>query len=240
MGLTFNGVHCSTFGLKAKVTRPLLPGNSDTYTDVPGRAGSILYPGKPKDRYIPVEFGFMPGSRAEFRSRVWEISAWLYTEERKILICDDEPDKYYIGKIEDQIDLEQAYLLGQFSIVFRCEPFAYGTEVISYFADDTVTVTNVGTAGTEPYFQSTLTATAAEWKVALGTDYVRVVHDFQIGDELIMNFATGAILLNGARAMNLLDWQNSRFFFLPPGESTMNITPAGKSTTLLKYTPKWL
>lgn len=238
--VTFNGVHCSTFGLKAKVIRPLHPGYSDNYSEIPGRAGSILFPGKPKDRPIPVEFGFMPGSRALFREKVWEISAWLSTTDRAPLIIDDEPGKTYMGKMEGEIDLEQAYLLGQFKVDFRCEPFAYGALVSANFVDDALTVTNTGNCEALPIFTATFTAVATEWKVAQGDYYVRVVNNFAIGDVLVVNHATGLISLNGTRTMELLDWQNSNFFALAAGSNALAITPTGKAGTLLQYTPRWL
>lgn len=238
--ITFNGIHCSTFGLKAKVIRPLHPGYSDNYTEIPGRAGSILFPGKPQDRIITVEFGFMPGSRALFREKVWEISAWLSTSDRVALVFDDEPGKTYMGKIEGEIDLEQAYLLGQFKVDFRCAPFAYGTLVSANFVGDALTVANAGTYEAEPLFTSTFTATATEWKVALGDYYMRVENDFAIGDVLVVNHSTGLVSLNGSRAMDLLDWQNSNFFTLAPGANTLAVTPTGKCGTLLQYTPMWL
>jgi phage-related protein len=182
----------------------------------------------------------MPASKVLFRGKVWEISAWLYTEERKILTVDDEPGKYYVGKVEDQVDLEQAFLLGKFQLVFRCEPFAYGAQVPVNFTNDAVTVNNAGTVATEPYFKTTFTSPATEWKITLGTDYCRVVHSFQIGDVLEIDFATGAVLLNGNRAMDKLDWQNSRFFTLAVGRNSLAITPTGKGTTLMKHTPKYL
>lgn len=240
MGITFNSIHSSTFGLGAKVKRPLLPGNSDNYISPPGRAGSILFPGKPRDRFIPVDFGFMPGSRELFRTKVWEISAWLYTGERKVLTIDDEPGKYYIGKIEDQIDLEQAFVLGKFSVVFRCESFAYGEQATANFVSDAVTVSNAGTRPAPAIIEATFTGAATEFKVTLGTEYIRVVHNFVATDTLKIDTGTGAVLINGTRAMDKLDWQNSRYFELAVGGNTLSITPTGKCTASIKYTPRWL
>lgn len=238
--VTFNGVHCSTFGLKAKVIRPLHPGYSDNYSEIPGRAGSILIPGKPKDRLIQVEFGFMPGSRSLFRTKAWEISAWLSTINRAALVVDDEPGKSYIGKFEGEIDLEQAYLLGQLKVDFRCEPFAYGSEVTSNFTDDAVTVANAGTFETWPIIDVTFSAEATEWKVTLGTKYIRVVNAFVATDTLQINSGTRSVLLNGSRALNKLDWQNSEFFALTVGNNTLAIAPTGKCTATVKHTPRWL
>jgi predicted phage tail component-like protein len=240
MGITFNGVHSSIFGLGAKVTRPLTPGNNDKYVDIPGRSGSILFPGKLQDRLISVEFGFMPGNRAVFREKVWEISAWLNTEERKILIIDDDPGKSYVGKVEDKIDLEQAYRLGKFAATFRCEPFAYGAEVTSNFVNDSITATNVGTCPTPAVIDATFTAAATEFKVALGTEYIRIGHSFTIGDTLQIDTGTGSALINGSRAMDDLDWQNSRFFALASGENALAITPVGICTATVKHIPRWL
>ena len=240
MGITFNSKHSSIFGLGAKVKRPLLPGNSDNYISPPGRSGSILFPGKPRDRFIPVDFGFMPASKALFRAKVWEIAAWLYTDEREVLTIDDEPGKYYIGKIEDQIDLEQAFVLGKFSVVFRCEPFAYGEQATSTFVSDSVTVTNAGTRPTPAIIEATFTGAASEFKVTLGTKYVRVVDSFVLNDTLKIDTGTGAVLINGTRAMDKLDWQNSVFFELAVGNNTLSITPTGRCTAKVKYTPRWL
>ena len=240
MGITFNGIHSSTFGLGAKVLRPLLPNVNDNYIDIPGRAGSILYPGKPADRLIPVEFGFMPATKALFRAKVWEISDWLYTEERKALVIDDEPDKHYIGKIEGEIDLEQAFVLGKFTAVFRCEPFAYGSEVTASFAADAISIDYPGTYAAAPIFAADFTTASDIWRVAKGIDYVRVNHGFRPGDKLLVNLQSGLISINGIRAMNKLDWQNSHFFSLLPGANYLNITPAGVCTTTIKYTPAWL
>lgn len=240
MGITFNSKHSSIFGLGAKVKRPLLPGNSDNYISPPGRSGSILFPGKPRDRFIPVDFGFMPASKALFRAKVWEIAAWLYTDEREVLTIDDEPGKYYIGKIEDQIDLEQAFVLGKFSVVFRCEPFAYGEQATSTFVSDSVTVTNAGTRPTPAIIEATFTGAASEFKVTLGTKYVRVVDSFVLNDTLKIDTGTGAVLINGTRAMDKLDWQNSVFFELAVGNNTLSITPTGRCTATVKHTPRWV
>ena len=240
MGITFNSKHSSIFGLGAKVKRPLLPGNSDNYISPPGRSGSILFPGKPRDRFIPVDFGFMPASKALFRAKVWEIAAWLYTDEREVLTIDDEPGKYYIGKIEDQIDLEQAFVLGKFSVVFRCEPFAYGEQITVDFVSDTAIVANAGSYQTPAIIEATFTGAATEFKVTLGTEYVRVVHDFEVNDTLKIDTGTGAVLINGNRAMDKLDWQNSIFFELATGNNTLSITPTGKCTATIKHTPRWL
>ena len=131
--------------------------------------------------------------------------------------------------------------MGQFSLIFVCEPLAYGAEVLASFINDTAIVNNQGTFESYPVFTVTFTAAASEWKAAgPGSNYIRVVHAFQAGDALEVNAATGAILINGTRAMDKLDWQNSRFFPLRVGESTLIVTPTGVCATRVSWIPRYL
>jgi len=138
------------------------------------------------------------------------------------------------------VDFDHIGRMGQFSLTFICEPLAYGEQVTANFVSDSATVNNAGTCPTPAIIEATFTGAASEFKVTLGTKYVRVVHDFVLNDTLKIDTGTGAVLINGTRAMDKLDWQNSRFFDLPVGESTLSITPTGRCTAKVKYTPRWL
>jgi predicted phage tail component-like protein len=240
-GFTFNGIHSSVYNVIMKSqNRQVLPASADIFVEIPGRHGSYHIPGKLQDREISLECGYISTSIATLRSNARSVAAWLYTEERATLTFDDEPGKSYTAKYTGTIDIEQAFVMGKFTLTFRCEPFAYGSEVTTNFAGDSVTLDNAGTTETEPYFQATFTASASEWKVTLGTDYIRVVDAFTAGDTLKITTSTGAVLINDSRAMDKLDWQNSRFFALPTGSSTMTITPTAICTALIKHAPKFL
>jgi predicted phage tail component-like protein len=221
--------------------RQLLPEPNDKYMQVPGRQGSILFPGGLADRRIEIDCAFRGNKLPDLRIRAREIAAWLYTENREILSFDDEPEKYYRGKLAQAIDFEHLAVMGQFSLIFECEPLAYGAEVLASFINDTATVDNQGTFESQPVFTAAFTGAASEWKVTgPGDNYIRVVHAFQAGDALEVNAATGAILINGTRAMDKLDWQNSRFFCLRVGESVLNVTPAGVCSTRVSWVPRYL
>ena len=240
-GFSFNGHHCSEFGLAVKNrNRQLLPAVNDRYLEIPGRHGSYHFPGELQDRVIELECAFMGASRENLREKAREIAAWFYTKEKAVLSFDDEPGKYYYAKLDGAIDTEQLSVLATFSLVFRCEPLAYGEDEEVFFEGNTALVNNQGTFEALPVFSATFTSTASEWKVSLGTKYIRVVHSFQVGDTLEVNCATGAVLINGGRALDKLDWQNSEFFALPPGENTLAITPTGICTAMVTFKPRWL
>lgn len=241
-GITFNSVNSSVHGLIVKaIRRQILPENGDTYIQISGRNGSYLFPGKLKDYIAEVDCVLSQSSYEDLQLKIHDIAAWLHTTERESLIFGDEPGKYYMAKQEGAIDPEQIATLETFTVRFRYEPGAYGAEVQASFAADAVTVTNTGTHEALPVFNATFTAVATEWKVTLGTKYVRVVHNFVIGDTLEVNCVTGAVLINGARAMDKLDWQNSDLeLTLSPGENTLSILPVSVCTAIITFNPRWL
>ena len=220
--------------------RQLLPETNDSYVQVPGRQGSILFPRELADRRIELDCAFVEPSLADIRTKARDIAAWLNVTDRASLSFDDEPGKSYKGKLASAVDLDHTGRLGQFSLTFICEPLAYGTEATTNFANDSVTVANAGTYSAPAIIEATFTGAASEFKVTLGTEYIRVVHDFVLNDTLKIDTGTGAILLNGSRAMDKLDWQNSIFFELAVGNNTLSITPTGKCTATIKHTPRWL
>ena len=191
-GFTFDGIHCGAYGIAMlSKNRPILPGNNDSYIDVPGRNGSIHIPQGLQDRIIELECGFVETSIANLRTAARSIAAWLYTEERAALSFDDEPGKTYQAKLESAVDLEQAFVLGKFALSFRCDPLAYGAEQTDSFVSDTVTANNTGTFVAYPTFTSTFTDSATEWKVTLGTAYCRVVNNFVASDVQIDKIICG-------------------------------------------------
>jgi predicted phage tail component-like protein len=220
--------------------RQLLPYPNDYYVQVPGRQGSVHFPRELADRRIDIDCAFMGADLADIRIKARSIAAWLNATDRGTLNFDDEPGKSYKGKLASAVDLDHTGRLGQFSLTFICEPLAYGTEATTNFANDSATVANAGTYSAPAIIEATFTDVASEFKVTLGTEYVRVVHDFEVNDTLKIDTGTGAILLNGSRAMDKLDWQNSIFFELAVGNNTLSITPTGKCTATIKHTPRWL
>lgn len=64
----------------------------------------------------------------------------------------NEPDKYYVGRIYDEIELNQLRDTGNtFTLTFLCEPFAYGETIMNYFANGRYVPNYHGTAPTSTY-----------------------------------------------------------------------------------------
>lgn len=200
-----------------------------------------MYPQGIQDRYIELECVFKEANLGDIRTKAREIAAWLYTRECEILSFDDEPGLYYRGKYSGKIDFEHVGRMASFTLIFNCEPLAYGGEESKIFVGDSATVNNQGTIETQPRFMATFFNTAEEWKIVnQDGEYIRIVHDFGIGDTLEVNCRTGAILINDTRAMDKLDWQNSRFFPLRVGEGALTVAPGGVCTARVSWIPRYL
>ena len=240
-GVNFNGQHSGDFGIiMLSRNRVLLPAVQDEYKEIPGRDGSHLFPGTLQDRIIEIECTIPEATLPALRAKARQVAAWLHTADRAQLSFDDEPERFYWAKLANQVDLAQTIAMGRFTLLFRCLPLAYGAEVTENFISDLAAIDNIGTYDALPVFEATFTETAAEWKVTYGTKYIRVVRAFAIGDVLTVNCETGAVLVNGVRALSNLDWQNSQFFSLPPGASGLEITPSLVCTASLMFKPRWL
>lgn len=127
-GMSVNGVHSRNFPIIInKVKRPVLPTVRQQYEVVPGRDGAYDYSdGSLEDAIVSVEITLIADELSNKRHEVRRIAQWLYGTGSKVrIIFDDEPDKYYYGRIANQIDPEELATIGEFELQFRCDPVAY-------------------------------------------------------------------------------------------------------------------
>ncbi|MFZ3132889.1 MAG: distal tail protein Dit [Desulfosporosinus sp.] len=258
-GFTLNGQHCSGLGVVMESkTVPIITGSNDAYLQVPGRDGSYMFPRELADGAIPIACGILTATAIELMIAKRQIAAWVYSEQKVQLIFDDEPDKYYLVKYNGAIGLDKMKTpgMGKFTLVFRCDPSAYSVNPLNREFNDPVflapfmaiatdpigsmILNNSGTKEAFPVFTVTFIAVATEIKIANGSDYVRVVRTFAEGDVLVVNCGLGKITLNGLREMASLDWQNSKFFSIAPGLTTLTVLPTNASITSVQFIERWL
>ncbi|SNR95381.1 putative phage tail component, N-terminal domain-containing protein [Anaerovirgula multivorans] len=127
-GIRFKGIHSSTLSLTIRtINRPILPLVMDEYVEMPGRNGSILFPGALSDRMIELEISTVEKNIPELREKSHQIAEWLHSEGREPLIFDDELQYTYTAKVTGQIDLQQFNSSGKMNVTFRCLPFVTAT-----------------------------------------------------------------------------------------------------------------
>lgn len=129
IGLRFNGTHSSDLGVYWKsLNRELLPARRIRRYTIPGRDGYYdVEAGDFDNRIISGTILLLCDDISELREKARSAAQWLAGGGR--LVFDDEPDKAYIAKVVDAVDLEQLLRSGRCNISFDCQPFALGKTV---------------------------------------------------------------------------------------------------------------
>ncbi len=156
----WNGVRCTEYGIHVSEQPPItLPAERVTYTNVPGRPGSLttLEGDDIYDDMVLTATCFIQDA-----TRITEIAAWL--RGGGTVTFANRPGGYYKARITNQIAFEKI-LRGNphrsFAVNFRCQPFFYLTpgQDITVTESGTI-VRNTGTVFSEPVLQITLTGDA--------------------------------------------------------------------------------
>lgn len=123
----YNNVKSRTFDLICRsVKRPLIPSLRPKTVNIYGKSGVIDYDNNDYNtRQIIMHLAYIGKNYIDLRSKARDIASWLSLGKWARLIINDEPDKYYLAKIVNEIDLETLKRLGEADIVFECQPFAY-------------------------------------------------------------------------------------------------------------------
>lgn len=125
IGFEFDGRHCSEFGIIMKSRdRALLPALRKRETEIPGRHGTYDFEGNTyENKTVSIDCTTHRNSIPNLRQASRLIAGWLKNKGK--LRFDDEPDKYYIGRVYSSVSFETLLALGKFTLSFECEPFAY-------------------------------------------------------------------------------------------------------------------
>jgi len=138
----FNGIKSSDKNIVLKEYKPIfLPALNVEYEQVPGRHGSIEFNDNTRqDIVIEVDIAILGDSKTEVMVNARAIEHWL--SQKGQLSFWDEPKKFYIGRIVNQIPLERQAAWGEATLLFRCEPFAYfvNTPDESFVLDDKIPI----------------------------------------------------------------------------------------------------
>lgn len=128
IGFSFKGIHSSSVGIGcSSVNRTIRPAVRTDEIVISGAHGSfgstddVIY----ENRQIAMKIYLVSDDWIGLRIKARDVAEWLSGSGK--LIFDDEPDKFYMARINNAIDIEQIPLMsiGQTEIQFECLPFAY-------------------------------------------------------------------------------------------------------------------
>jgi phage-related protein len=131
--ISLDGISSSTIPelVIENVSRQITPGIRDSYRDVPGRSGSLLFTEAAGDRSISVRFAAVGDDSATRRVAVREAAALVYGDGlgRRKLVVSDETDRFYWAKLAAPILAEELLARGRFDVDFRTSPYALATAI---------------------------------------------------------------------------------------------------------------
>lgn len=130
--ITYNGIPSTdfpAFGCEV-VKRTMFGKNRDVLREVSGREGAWRFGEKKGLRSIKVEAYILADSYPiERREDLVEIGDWLNVPQGFApLIISDEPDRYYMATLANEVDIDEWRHLGKFTLEFLADPHAYSLD----------------------------------------------------------------------------------------------------------------
>lgn len=111
--------------LVMRITRPLVGTRRNVFVDVPGRAGSWVFPEQAGDRTLTVEVDIEGADFPDRRAAVRALADWADVGTVAQLIVDDEPDRFHEVILDAGVDVnEWLRYAGDISVPFRAGPYA--------------------------------------------------------------------------------------------------------------------
>ena len=113
MGFQYNGISSQSMNIKARLTGwqmvPALRSNTET---IPGKAGLADFGADSGERYIDVSCNVYPQKTfAGLVAVLDRAAAWLDpTVGTKQLVLDDVPDRYFMARLSDTVDLSLIHI----------------------------------------------------------------------------------------------------------------------------------
>lgn len=272
IGVSYNSKHSfNDFKIVAKsIDRPLLPAARKQEIEVAGMDGTldfgiITYGNRP----IRVLLQYVGDTFADLRLKSREIAFWLSQSTYKRLIFDDEPDKFYLAKVYDEVGLVVEDLLefGKATVTFECQPFAYSVDEDVWFdrvMTDAEIIQNGGTYKVFPVIEITpislsgdmdeavevtgvfdpaapvLVTTVTNPAITIGDNTLLYTGTLTDGQTLIIDTAKWQATKGGLNVLNMI---TGDWLFLDAGDNELSFTDETSecgTTIKITYRKRWL
>jgi predicted phage tail component-like protein len=250
---TFNSVASGDFGLVCKsVKRPLLPAAKVKRVDLSSTSGAYDFTDNEYSlRLVTMRIAYIGTSFEEMRSRARDIAAWLSTSTWAKLVINDEPDKYYLAKVTDEIDLTSMWEAGEAEINFDCQPFAYSVDEEEELYEDITSqhvceFTNPGTREINyrsPQGSKSLITITGSWSslsFAMNGKTLTYGHSASSKTLIIDNILMEATL-DGSNVFGYLGGSLDDFLPIIPGANSLTVNGTGLNIDVtVTYIPLWI
>ena len=204
---TFNSVTSTTMGLTViDIIKPIMPPQKETTVSIPGQSGIVQFSKKFVNNKIVVKCLMVGTSYADLVTKLQALSAYLYSDDDKVLSFDDESGKYYNAQHVDTVIGKRAYMYAYIDLVFNCnDPFLYDTSTTSDDQTITVNPTSKVLANAGQYYAFpvvTITFVQVQTHIyisntSITTNRFDISKAFDIADVLVVDCKNKTITLNG-------------------------------------------
>ena len=202
--------------------RPLSSLANDSYTDIPGRHGSILRSGSLQMNVITIHFVRFNDSEQDWLRARQNIAAWLYSKEEVKIYVDDEKDIYYKGKVSNHEMPEYYGRNVRFSIELTVQPFRYKEmkKTSDYvYPNREITVTNTGNFETGYKLTFDVDDYDHYFEVSINGKSLRYDGDISLNDKITVDIDTLELRHNGRLKVTEL---SGRFPILSTGDNQVS------------------
>ena len=214
------------FGIKAvqRIRREVLPATRDYLEYIRGMDGVLDYGKDDEEGYIGIRLWLASedfGERIMYTDR---IAGWLDTKEVKALIISDQPDKRYMARRVNRINIEGAGTDGHIDITFM---YPEKKQALTTKTATTFPAENTGTAPCPCIITATMTGPESSLKITLAEtgEFVLINHDLEAADEVVIDTNSHEVTVNGDDARPDLSYL-SDYFDLPVGEFNLETDEA--------------
>jgi predicted phage tail component-like protein len=202
ISFTFNEKNSyEDFGIVMK-TRPSvsLPERNVNYIEIPGRNGSLTEDDETyKDITITVECFLY--DLDNLHEQLDKIKGWLI-QNKSDLVFSHNPNTKYVGQVVSSMDIKLSFkALGEFDIVFTCQPFSYPVfNPLVEIEEQNINVNNKFTFHSEPkitvYGQGNITLNISNYWGQVQVVTLNNVVDYITIDSSLMECYKGSTLTN--------------------------------------------
>jgi predicted phage tail component-like protein len=246
---SLNGVALSTIS-EVELLRPRRPFPVPRHkaVEIPGRAGSIIFPEELGDRIVTLDLHLLAATPTARRTAVEELMNWATVGAVSALIIDDQPDRYEEAIIDGSTDPNEWWSAANVSLPFRCGAYvlALSTSTENLVAgsnpdSDTFSITDnvdarpvieiTPTGGTVTGFTLTVNGFALSWEGTLIAGDTLTVNSIS---ETITAGVSIDVNVTGAYDPSAVRMSDASGFFplLTPGSNAWSFSWTGTATSV--------
>ena len=235
--MIFNNIDFTEYFIVENISRSVLPPISTRTAKISGKVGNRFIKNELGSLNIDVSIRVIAKDRKDLQEKTRDLATKLHTDELKKLYLDDEPERYYLAILTGNTDVKKIGMTGATILSFYCpDPLCYDeTKIENITSSDILNSGTYETTGTITVEITEATDHIEATLVETG-EYVRVDHDFIVGDTVTIDLENEMVYKNGFSIMQACHLE-SDFFDIPTGEFLISVN-TGDAT--LEFAERWL